>query len=173
MKKRIIKDYLNLIEYENSSYLIDGKQLMTEEDKYEDEFIDVLNEMEFKGFIKTLKSASKKVPDVKLIPKGAFYGKEYIRGYDKIFEKVTSLIAKDSEQFDNDAEISEELNTLLLYVGAVLYDLENKKYIKLEQKASGIFFKFTERGNDYFLEIKQWIELFKAIPIDKKINFGE
>lgn len=150
MKKRIIKDYLNLIEYENSSYWIDGKQLMTEEDKYEGEFIDVLNEMEFKGFIKTLKSASKKVPDVKLTPKGSFYGKEYIKGYDKIFEKVTSLIAKDSEQFDNDAEISEELNTLLLYVGAVLYDLENKKYIKLEQKASGIFFKFTERGNDYF-----------------------
>lgn len=150
MKMRIIKDILNMIEQDKNIGLIDAKTLMSEEDEYEDEFIHVLKVMEIEGYIITYKPSSKRMPEVKLTPKGAFYGKEYIKDYDKIFNEVTSLIAKDSKQFNNNTTISRELNIPLIYVGAVLNDLEKQKYITLKQMASGLFFKFTDRGREYF-----------------------
>ena len=151
MEMRIIKDFINILEEDKSIDWIDAKILMTSQDKYEDEFMEILNVMKLKGYIQTYKPTNKRMPEIKLTPKGAFHGKKYIKNYDKLFNDITSLIAKNPKQFNKDVSLFKQLNERLIFIGAVLTDLENQKYIKLEQMADGLYFKFTDRGRDYIL----------------------
>lgn len=153
MIKNRIKKFIDII-YERNTSQIYANQLKTSEDVYDDEFMEQIKNMESLGFINAYNLTNSSNPRITLTSKGAFYGKEFIKNYDELFNDVVTFISLEKFSSNRDIIISQKLEVPNVFVGAVFEDLSNQNLVKIKQGASGLYiYKFTERGNDYFSKL--------------------
>ena len=87
---------------------------------------------------------------ISLTSYGAFFGKDYINDYEKIFDDVVSLVTSENPLTD-DASIAHKLNVSRMFVDAVFEDLRNQELVKIKTSTMGMdIYKFTNHGIDYF-----------------------
>lgn len=154
MFKKRIKAFIELMN-ENNVTWIKASELKCPEDKYDDEFFEEIKKMELCGYLNIKSYSHTHDLDISLTSKGAFYGKEYISNYETIFNDTVSLIGSENSSLTDVASISQSLKVPYVFVGAVFEDLANQNLVDITNSASGIrITKFTERGADYFSNLK-------------------
>ena len=154
MFKKRIKAFIELMNEKNVTW-IKASELKCPEDKYDDEFFEEIKMMKPIGYLNIESHSHTHDLDISLTSKGAFFGKEYIDDYEKIFNDTVSLIGSENFSFNDVASISRNLKVPYAFVGAVFEDLANQNLVDITDGASGIrITKFTERGVDYFSNLK-------------------
>ncbi|SDA42389.1 hypothetical protein [Methanobrevibacter millerae] len=155
MIKNRIKIFIDLIAERNTSQIY-ASELKTPEDEYDDEFMGEIKDMEACGFINAYNLTNSSNSRISLTSKGAFYGKEFIENYEKLFNEVVALIRLENFSSNRDVIISQKLEVPTVFVGAVFEDLCNQNLVKIKQGASGLYiYKFTDRGTDYFSNLEK------------------
>lgn len=144
-----IKKFIDLINNDKTIVWIEGNKLKSSEDTY-DEFREEINDMEIQGLLKVRSFTNTHDLKISLTSYGAFSGKEYIDGYEKIFKDVISLIISENPLTD-DASIAYKLNISRMFVDAVFEDLKNQNLIKIRTSTMGQdISNFTDQGREYF-----------------------
>ena len=150
MFNKRIKKFIELINKDKNIVWVVYDELKSSEDEYGDEFRAEINDMEMQGLLKVRSFTNNHDLKISLTPYGAFFGREYIGNYEKIFNDVVSLIIS-KNPLNDDASIAYKLDISRIFVDAVFQDLKNQDLVKLRTSSMGMYIsKFTDSGMDYF-----------------------
>lgn len=141
----IIENFIAILNKNNSAHTT-AKELNYNAD-CDNRFLQDLQVLEMHGLVQILKSVNNN-PQVLLTFKGAYYGREYINNYDKIYEDVVDLIRYDS--LKTTSEIMEILGFHHIIIGVIFIDLSEQGLITYEQGLGGLRLEFNEEGKLYF-----------------------
>lgn len=149
MFNKRIKKFIDLINNDKRVVWITDDELKSSEDKCDD-FREEINAMEIQGFLKVRSFTNTHNLSISLTSYGAFFGKDYIKDYEKIFDNVVSLVSSENPLTD-DASIANKLNISRMFVDAVFEDLRSQDLVKIKTSSMGMdIYKFTNQGIDYF-----------------------
>lgn len=152
MFNKRIKKFIDLINNDKNVVWITDDELKSSEDKFDD-FREEINAMEIQGFLKVRSFTNTHNLRISLTSYGAFFGKDYINDYEKIFNNVVSLVSSENPLTD-DASIAHKLDVSRMFVDAVFEDLRNQDLVKIKSSSMGMdIYKFTNQGLDYFSNI--------------------
>ena len=144
----IIENFISILNNKNSAHAT-AKEL-NYDSECDNNFLQDLQVLEMQGLVQILKSIDNN-PQVLLTFKGAYYGREYINNYYKIYDDVVDLIKPDSLKTTH--EIMKILGVHHIIIGAIFIDLSEQGLITYEQGLGGLTLEFSKEGEKYF---KTW-----------------